>query len=108
MRGCGFNGRNSNPPHQDPPRLRPDDDIIAVDGRLLDDLTTIVSAAAAAILAARAGSLEVRTKTDLSPVTAADHAAEAVILERLACVLPGVCVVSEEAVGRANPRVPRE
>ena len=50
--------------------MRPDDDIIAVDGRLLDELTTIVSAAAAAILAARAGSLEVRTKADLSPVTA--------------------------------------
>jgi 3'(2'), 5'-bisphosphate nucleotidase len=87
--------------------LRPDDDIIAVDGRLLDELTTIVSAAAAAILAARAGSLEVRTKADLSPVTAADHAAEAVILEGLARVLPGVCVVSEEAVGRALPeRIP--
>src|SRR5262250_2765922 len=107
MRDCGFNGRNSNLPHQEPPRLRPDDDIIAVDGRLLDELTTIVSAAAAAILAARAGSLEVRTKADLSPVTAADHAAEAVILERLARVLPGVCVVSEEAVGRALPdRIP--
>ena len=87
--------------------MRPDDDIIAVDGRLLDELTTIVSAAAAAILAARAGSLEVRTKADLSPVTAADHAAEAVILEGLARVLPGVCVVSEEAVGRALPeRIP--
>src|SRR5215470_14786970 len=107
MRACGFNGRNSNPPHQEPPRLRPDDDIRAVDGRLLDELTTIVSAAAAAILAARAGSLEVRTKADLSPVTAADHAAEAVILEGLARVLPGLCVVSEEAVGVAVPdRIP--
>ena len=87
--------------------MRPDDEISAVDGRLLDELTTIVSAAAAAILATRAGSLDVRAKADLSPVTAADHAAEAVILEGLARLLPGVCVVSEEAAGRALPdRIP--
>jgi 3'(2'), 5'-bisphosphate nucleotidase len=87
--------------------LRPHDDIAAVDGRLLDELTTIVSAAAAAILAARAGSLEVRAKADLSPVTAADHAAEALILEGLARLLPGMCVVSEEAAGCAPPdRIP--
>jgi 3'(2'), 5'-bisphosphate nucleotidase len=76
---------------------------LAVDGSLLDELTTIVSAAAAAILAARAGSLDVRSKADLSPVTAADHAAEAVILQGLARTLPGVPVVSEEAAGKAAP-----
>jgi 3'(2'), 5'-bisphosphate nucleotidase len=80
---------------------------MAADGRLLDELTAIVSAAAAAVVAARAGSLETRTKADLTPVTAADHAAEAVILEALARLLPGMCVVSEEAVGRALPdRIP--
>ena len=68
-----------------------------VDGPLLDELTTIVSAAAAAILQVRAGSIEARTKPDQSPVTAADHAAEALILDRLCRVLPGVAVVSEEA-----------
>jgi 3'(2'), 5'-bisphosphate nucleotidase len=72
-----------------------------VDGRILDQLTTIVSTAAAAILAARSGSLEVRTKPDLSPVTAADHAAHALILEGLARELPGVAVVSEETAGDA-------
>ncbi|MBV8108729.1 MAG: 3'(2'),5'-bisphosphate nucleotidase CysQ, partial [Hyphomicrobiales bacterium] len=78
-----------------------------VDDRLLDELTTIVSAAAAAILAARAGSLEVRAKADLSPVTVCDQAAEALILEGLARLLPGVCVVSEEAAGCAPPeRIP--
>jgi len=83
-----------------------DDDIMAADG-LLDELTSIVSAAAAAIIAACAGSLDTRTKADLTPVTAADHAAEAVILERLARLLPDTCVVSEEAVGRALPdRIP--
>jgi 3'(2'), 5'-bisphosphate nucleotidase len=80
-----------------------DDDIMAADGRLLDELTSIVSAAAAAIVAARAGSLDTRTKADLTPVTTADHAAEAVILEGLARLLPGMCVVSEEAAGRALP-----
>ena len=71
--------------------------------RLLDDLTTIVSAAAAAILAARACPLDPRTKSDHSPVTAADEAAEAVILDGLARVLPGIPVVSEEAAGRMPP-----
>ena len=84
-----------------------DDDIMAADGRLLDELTSVVSAAAAAIVAACAGSLDTRTKADLTPVTAADHAAEAVILEGLARLLPGMCVVSEEAAGRALPaRIP--
>jgi 3'(2'), 5'-bisphosphate nucleotidase len=84
-----------------------DDDIMAADGRLLDELTSIVSAAAAAIVAACAGSLDTRTKADLTPVTAADHAAEAVILAGLARLLPGMCVVSEEAAGRALPaRIP--
>lgn len=83
-----------------------DDDIMAADG-LLDELTSIVSAAAAAIIAACAGSLDTRTKADLTPVTAADHAAEAVILEGLARLFPDTCVVSEEAVDRAPPdRIP--
>jgi len=84
-----------------------DDDIMAADGRLLDELTSVVSAAAAAVVAARAGSLDTRPKADLTPVTAADHASEAVILEALARLLPGMCVVSEEAAGRALPdRIP--
>jgi 3'(2'), 5'-bisphosphate nucleotidase len=74
-----------------------DAQIGAMDVRLLDEITTIVSTAGAAILATRAGGLEVRTKADHSPVTAADRAAEASILEGLAHVLPGVAVVSEEA-----------
>lgn len=82
-------------------------DSTAADDRLLDELTTVVSAAGAAILAARSGSLDTRTKPDLTPVTAADHAAEAVILDALARLLPGMCIVSEEAAGRAPPqRIP--
>jgi 3'(2'), 5'-bisphosphate nucleotidase len=81
----------------------PKGEIAVTDGALLDRLTTIVSAAAAAILEVRAGSLDTRTKADSSPVTAADHAAEAVILAGLAHELPGVPVVSEEAAGQAPP-----
>jgi 3'(2'), 5'-bisphosphate nucleotidase len=45
----------------------------------------------------RAG-FDVRMKADASPVTAADHAAERVILEHLARLAPGVPVVAEEGV----------
>ncbi len=45
---------------------------------------------------------EVSEKADLSPVTVADHAAEAIILKALAHLAPGVPVVAEEeaAAGR--------
>ena len=67
------------------------------DAALIDDLTTIVSRAAAAVLAVRASALNPRTKADQSPVTAADDASEAIILEGVARLLPGVPVISEEA-----------
>lgn len=41
-----------------------------------------------------------RLKADRSPVTDADEAAEAVILERLSALLPGVPVVAEESAAR--------
>jgi 3'(2'), 5'-bisphosphate nucleotidase len=65
---------------------------------------------AAAIEAGRAAyaiyrtDFEVETKQDESPVTAADHAAEAVILRHLASGAAGVPVVAEEQV--AAGRVP--
>lgn len=83
--------------------LHNDDFIKADGGRLLDELTSVVSRAAAAVLIARATGLASRTKTDLSPVTAADDAAEAVILEGVRRLLPGVPIVSEEAAERAAP-----
>jgi 3'(2'), 5'-bisphosphate nucleotidase len=76
---------------------------ITSDGKLLDELTTIVSHAAAAILAVRASALNPRSKADLSPVTAADEASEAIILDRVSRLLPGIPVVSEEAVERTRP-----
>lgn len=71
--------------------------------RLLEELSSVVSAAAHAILAARRQALKAHTKADQSPVTAADHASEAVILEALYRLLPGVPVISEEAVAKSRP-----
>ncbi len=50
------------------------------------------------------GEFEVHRKADASPVTAADHAAEAIILEHLARAVADVPVVAEEQV--AAGRVP--
>jgi 3'(2'), 5'-bisphosphate nucleotidase len=66
---------------------------------LLEDLTAIASRAAAAILRVQAAGISVRNKSDASPVTQADEASEAIILDGLARVMPGVAVVSEEAAG---------
>jgi 3'(2'), 5'-bisphosphate nucleotidase len=65
----------------------------------MDEITTLVSKAAAAILAFDSSAVAKRIKSDLSPVTAADDAAQSVILEGLSRLLPGVPVVSEEASG---------
>jgi len=69
--------------------------------KLLDGLTEIVSRASAATLATSFSNVERRVKDDLSPVTAADEASEAVILEGLGRLLPGVPVIAEESVARA-------
>jgi 3'(2'),5'-bisphosphate nucleotidase len=56
-----------------------------------------------------AGAFKVHHKEDASPVTAADHAAEAIILEHLARVAPGIPVVAEESVAAGRiPRVGKE
>jgi 3'(2'), 5'-bisphosphate nucleotidase len=68
---------------------------------LLPELSALVARAGAAILGiARAPA---RHKPDGSPVTDADEAAEAVILEGLARLLPGIPVVAEERIGREGP-----
>jgi 3'(2'), 5'-bisphosphate nucleotidase len=64
---------------------------------LLDSLTLIASQAAAAILAVQKSDLGWREKVDRSPVTAADEAAEKLILEGLAGLVPHLTVISEEA-----------
>lgn len=70
---------------------------VPFDAGLIDQLTTIVSRAAAAILAIRAEALHARAKADQSPVTAADEASEAIILDEVSRLLPGVPIISEEA-----------
>ena len=68
-----------------------------------DDLTLacqvgdIARAAAAAILPIYHSDFAVQTKTDASPLTAADLAAQRVIVEGLAALQPALPVVSEEA-----------
>lgn len=61
--------------------------------------------AAVAIMAVYATDFEVRGKDDASPVTAADEAAEAVILAALARCAPDIPAVSEEAAARGD--IPR-
>lgn len=68
---------------------------------LIDGLTAIVVKAADATLATPFSQVAQRIKTDLSPVTKADEASEAVILEGLSRLLPNVPVVSEESVEKA-------
>lgn len=67
---------------------------VARDAALYDALTALASRAAAIIVAI--GPDQIRVKPDGSPVTRADEAAEALILEGLARLLPGVPVASEE------------
>ena len=67
-----------------------------------DALTDLVARAAAAILAIAPAALDTRPKADKSPVTAADEAADAVILAGSRAALPGVAVVSEESRERPS------
>jgi 3'(2'), 5'-bisphosphate nucleotidase len=68
---------------------------------LLDALTEIVWRAAAATLATPFSSVERHIKNDLSPVTTADVASEAVIVEGVARLLPDITVIAEESVAAA-------
>jgi len=68
------------------------------DTQLAEALIPAAIAAGEAILKVRAGGVAVSRKADSSPVTEADNAAEAIILEALETIAPGVPVVAEEAV----------
>jgi 3'(2'), 5'-bisphosphate nucleotidase len=71
---------------------------------LIDALAAAAWEAGEAILAVRRRGFDVTSKADASPVTEADHAAEAIILDALAKAAPGVPVIAEEEV--AAGRVP--
>ncbi len=69
---------------------------------LLADVEAIARRAGEAVMAVYAGDFAVHTKADVSPVTAADDAAEALIVPALQALTPGVPVVAEEAVARGE------
>jgi 3'(2'), 5'-bisphosphate nucleotidase len=74
----------------------------------LEQDTLLGAMAAAALEAGRItlgiyqGEFEVRQKADLSPVTQADQAAEAFILQELARVAPSMAVVAEESAAAGH------
>ena len=71
---------------------------------LLEACAAAARRAGAEILTRVAAGFEVETKSDLSPVTVCDRAAEAIILDALAAAAPGVPVIAEEEV--AAGRIP--
>jgi len=74
------------------------------DAALLAALAETALAAGLAIRRIESAGIDARQKADLSPVTAADGAAEEIICAALARIAPGVPVVAEEAVsGGAQP-----
>jgi 3'(2'), 5'-bisphosphate nucleotidase len=66
--------------------------------RLADALLSVALAAGRVQMAHFAAGVSVAIKRDQSPVTAADHESEEIILEGLARAAPGVPVVAEEEV----------
>jgi 3'(2'), 5'-bisphosphate nucleotidase len=70
--------------------------------RLLPEIVALADRAGAVILEHYHGDVAVRAKADASPVTAADEAAEAVILARLAELTPDVPAIAEETVAAGH------
>jgi 3'(2'), 5'-bisphosphate nucleotidase len=70
--------------------------------RLLPEIVALADRAGAVILEHYQGDVAVRAKSDASPVTAADEAAEAVILARLAELTPDIPVIAEETVAAGH------
>ena len=78
--------------------------MIADNSALLEACAAAARAAGDEILKLVAAGFAVETKADLSPVTACDRAAEAIILDALRTAAPGVPVIAEEEV--AAGRIP--
>jgi 3'(2'), 5'-bisphosphate nucleotidase len=70
--------------------------------RLLAPLADLASESGARILEIAAQGAPPRTKPDMSPVTAADEAAEEILSAGLTRLLPGVPIIAEEAVSRGK------
>ena len=71
--------------------------------RLMAPLTDLVIRAGAAILAVNRGAMRIDDKGDGSPVTEADLAADRIIAEGLARLVPEIPTLSEERVHLARP-----
>jgi len=69
----------------------------------MDDLSVLIARACAEIGATSPTTAVRRLKSDQSPVTAADEASEALILQGLARLLPKLPVVAEESASAAAP-----
>ena len=70
---------------------------------LIEPLTDLVIAASRAILAVNRAAMKVDGKSDGSPVTEADLAADRIIGDGLARLAPNLAALSEERVGLATP-----
>jgi 3'(2'), 5'-bisphosphate nucleotidase len=82
---------------------------VVPDDELIEALLPAAVAAGRAALEIYHAGFTVTQKADKSPVTAADHAAERIILEHLARLAPAVPVVAEESVAAGSiPQVREE
>ncbi|MCW3473154.1 3'(2'),5'-bisphosphate nucleotidase CysQ [Limobrevibacterium gyesilva] len=72
------------------------------DMTLLDLAFALAREAGETILRIRARGFDTHKKADQSPVTEADHAAEALILARLRATTPGIPVVAEEEIAAGH------
>jgi 3'(2'), 5'-bisphosphate nucleotidase len=67
-----------------------------LDRTLVEGLTQAVAGAAAAIVAIGRDAIDVRTKANATPVTAADERSQSLLVEAVGRLMPGVDVVAEE------------
>ncbi|MGI4978187.1 MAG: 3'(2'),5'-bisphosphate nucleotidase CysQ [Janthinobacterium lividum] len=72
------------------------------DTALLSLAADLARRAASVVMTIRARGFETETKPDASPVTEADHAAEAVILAGLRAATPDIPVVAEEEIAAGH------
>jgi 3'(2'), 5'-bisphosphate nucleotidase len=75
----------------------------AIAATLMEPLTDLAVRAGAAILAVNRAAMRIDGKLDGSPVTEADLAADRIIAEGLAQLVPGIPALSEERVDLARP-----
>jgi 3'(2'), 5'-bisphosphate nucleotidase len=69
---------------------------VMLDHALVEGLTRAVADAAEAIVAIGRDAIDVRTKSNATPVTAADERSQSLLIEAVARLMPGVDVVAEE------------